>query len=271
MGVGEILDTGINLARRNYRALVMVVAWAIVPVYALAALLRVISGGALSQAGLAPALARGDAGPLVAFAVFSLVIGAGVGIASGLATAALTIGYAGLIEPGRGPDRLEAGALYRAAASRILPLILLFIVVALASILLIIVFPLGIYVFVRWSLSGVVLMVERTGPIASLRRSRQLTRGSWWHTLGVLLAGAIIFGILSLVFGSAGGAIAGVVGGLLGSSVVVGLIQDITSAVAGILVTPFSVAYLVVLYYELRARTEGYDLQQRAAQVASAE
>ena len=43
------------------------------------------------------------------------------------------------------------------------------------------------------------------------------------------------------------------------------------SAVAGILVTPFSVAYLVVLYYELRARTEGYDLQQRAAQVASAE
>jgi hypothetical protein len=271
MGVGEILDTGINLARRNYRALVMVVAWAIIPVYVLAAVLRVVSGGGLSQTGLAPALARGEPGPLFAFVVFSAITGVAVAIANALATAALTIGYARLIEPGRGPAHLEAGVLYRAAASRILPLILLFIVEGLAAILLIIVFPLGIYVFVRWSLSGIVLMIERTGPIVSLRRSRQLTRGSWWHTLGVLLAGAVIFGILSLVFGSAGGAIAGVVGGLLGSSVAVGLIQDVTSAVAGILVTPFSVAYLVVLYYELRARTEGYDLEQRAAQVASAE
>jgi hypothetical protein len=81
------------------------------------------------------------------------------------------------------------------------------------------------------------------------------------------LAGAIVFGLLSLAFSSVGGFIAGTLQALAGSVVLSGLVRDLVSALNAILLTPFTAAYLVVLYYELRARNEGYDLQVRAAQV----
>src|SRR5438309_2079550 len=42
MGVGEVLDAGITLARRNYRSLLLLAAWALVPAYALFALASVL-------------------------------------------------------------------------------------------------------------------------------------------------------------------------------------------------------------------------------------
>lgn len=274
MGVGELLDASITLTRRNYRALVMVAAWAIIPAYVLVAVLRALLGGGLTVDDVQAAAERGDLRTLLLYVALNAIIGLAIGVASAIATAAITIGFAGLIEPGPTALSLEPGPLYRAAAARVIPLLLLFTVLGLSALLLfapIITSPLGVYVSVRWALAGVVVMAKRTGPIEGLRRSWQLTRGAWWHTLGVLVAGAVIFGILSSIAGAVGGVVAGVVGSVVDSGLITNVLGDIASAVGAVLVTPFSVAYLVLLYYELRARTEGYDLQQRAAQVASFE
>ena len=48
------------------------------------------------------------------------------------------------------------------------------------------------------------------------------------------------------------------------------ILAQIGSVLVAILIEPFSVAMFVVLYYELMARTEGFDLLQRAQQTVAA-
>jgi hypothetical protein len=274
MGVGELLDRSINLARRHYRELVLVAAWAIVPAYVLAAIFRAILGSGLDSESVQNAVARNDFTTLILYLVLNLGIAVLVAIASAIATAATAVGYSGLIEPGRAPPLIEPGPLYRVAATRLVSLFVVFLLIGLTVgplFLLIVLSPLGIFLAIRWAAAAVIVMIEGTGPIAALRRSWALTRRSWWHTLGVLVAGGFIFGILSSIAGAVGALVAVLVGLFLGRGVVTDILGDMASAGGAILVTPFSVAYLVLLYYELRARAEGYDLEQRAAQVASLE
>jgi hypothetical protein len=92
-----------------------------------------------------------------------------------------------------------------------------------------------------------------------------LTRRAWWHTLGVFVVSGLIIGIASAVVSGIFGAI-GTVLTLTGSAAVGGVFSIFGSSLATIFVTPFSVAISVVLYYELRARQEGFDLESRARQ-----
>jgi hypothetical protein len=69
------------------------------------------------------------------------------------------------------------------------------------------------WLWVRFSLAAVITVIESQGPVASLRRSFHLVRGSWWRVagisfLGYLLAGAaswviqIVAQIVTVAFGS---------------------------------------------------------------------
>ena len=81
-----------------------------------------------------------------------------------------------------------------------------------------------------------------------------------------LIAFVIAFGITQLLL-PVFSAVSGVISGILtvsGNTVAANLVTAITSFVVGLLVTPISIAIYVVLYYELRARREGFDLQLRA-------
>jgi len=254
-GVAEVLDTGFNLARRQYRPLAIASAWGIVPPTTVQAILTALLASAPEQGtGLAVLLGLSSL-----LAVFGAI----------LASMAVTIGCARLIEAADGPPDLSLGGLYRAAVGRLPTLIVFSIVVLFASIPLIILFPLGVYVYVRWLVSWVALLVERTGPLASLGRSWTLTGGFWWHTMVIGLAATLIIWVLNAVVGGIfqgiGGILAFVFGGVLIGAVVTGL----GGAIAFPLTEPFSAAILVVLYYELRARKEGFDLEQRARYLAS--
>ena len=81
--------------------------------------------------------------------------------------------------------------------------ILSMIVTAVGFVLLVI--P-GIILVVRLGVSGFALVEDRLGPIVSLRRSWDLTRGRFWHLLGfslvlglINLLGALLIGIGLLV------------------------------------------------------------------------
>lgn len=95
-----------------------------------------------------------------------------------------------------------------------------------------------------------VAVVERPGPIASLKRSTDLTKGNRWRILGIILILVVIsFGIniIGFVLMFLGPAIGGILQGLL-------------SALVGI----FSAVLIAVGYYKLRVAKEGVDIGEIA-------
>ena len=251
-GIGEVLDLGFNLARRNFRLLVGIALWGLVPGSVLSAVATVAGAtGSEPSAGVVVALI----GTLIA-ALITI-----------LAEAAACVACGRLIEGGASSDDLSATSLYGAAFERFRWLLLWGLIITIVGVPLVIIAPLGVFVGVRWSVSWTALLLEGRGPIESLRRSWGLTRGSWWHTAMVLLTTSLIIGAISWALLAVVGGVGVALGALVGSDVITALVSALVGIVSGVITTPFTAALAVVLYYELRARAEGFDLELRARQV----
>jgi hypothetical protein len=129
---------------------------------------------------------------------------------------------------------------------------------------------------IRLSLAAPATVLERYGPWTSLRRSWNLTRGSFWRILGILLLTLIVVGIASFILELPFDIIKGIVGG--GSTTPVSLLGAATSGsaaaiiiggiggiVASAIVRPVSSGVIVLLYLDMRMRKEGLDLALRNA------
>jgi uncharacterized membrane protein len=152
--------------------------------------------------------------------------------------------------------------------SRMLPLFVLTILfglgVGLGALLL---FIPGLILMVMWYVAVPCCVIERTGPVRSFGRSRELTKGSRWKLFGLILLTIII----SLVFATVVGALFGIIGGLTDF---VDLVQQQKEAtwplltfqlvISGIQQAFFSVL-VVVTYYHLRLHKEGADIDSIAS------
>jgi hypothetical protein len=122
----------------------------------------------------------------------------------------------------------------------------------------------GIYLAVRWSLSVVAMMAEDLGPIKGMSRSWNLVRGMWWRTFGIILIVLIMRFFIGLALGFLFGLIAGLVtSGDVGLAVVA-----VGTTILGALISPIVTIALVLLYFDLRVRKEGLDLDQLAQQTS---
>jgi hypothetical protein len=148
---------------------------------------------------------------------------------------------------------VKLGPALRAAASRIMPLIGLTICATLGVFIgvVLLIVP-GIILSVMWFVAAPVCVVERKGPLASLGRSAEITRGHRWAILGVSillgLAAVLVTGILEAVLGQLGDAVAA-----LGT-----LIWDGAWGA-------FYAVFLGIIYHDLRVAKEGIDTHQIAA------
>lgn len=240
MGVGEVVDTAISLARQNFRLLVTITAWAVAPAFVVGAILELSSG-------------------IPTLGTFVTAIG------QWLAGIAVVVACSRIIVPTDQSDQLRPGGLYRRAIGRLWRLALWFLLYLIPAIPLVILFPLGLYLGVRWGLWWIAVIVDGAGPIQAPRTSWNLTRRAWWHTVGVTVISGLLYGIVSGLVGAVFGAIGSLV--IIAGSVALGSVfVSLGGAVGSIVVAPFSVATWVVLYYELRARQEGFDLEARARQ-----
>lgn len=112
------------------------------------------------------------------------------------------------------------------------------------------------------------MTLEQTGPIASLKRSWQLTSGSFWRTLGYYLVAMIAASAVSFVFSTIGqvlgmGSAAGLVqsDGTLNSAaawamIPMFIILVLLQIAAQLLVTPFLVSYQTCMYLDQHRRLE---------------
>ena len=103
--------------------------------------------------------------------------------------------------------------------------------------------PYAIYLGVRWSLSREAVMLERASALSALSRSAERVRGQWWRVFGVKLL--ILFISLTV-------------------SVFLSLVPQIGDILGAVLGTPVFVIGSLLLYYDLRARRDGYGLPELA-------
>ena len=257
LSVGEMLDAGFRLFRARFGTLLLCV---LVPILPFAILGTILQASVDENAFDVNAPASADSGTALAGSlVAGLVQSAAVALAIAACFKAISAAYLG--------ERTDAGESLRYALGRAIPLLVTYVIwiviVSIGTILLII--P-GIFLATRLSMTFAALVFERTGPFGSLGRSWQLTKGNFWRTLGTLVVVFLITFVLQLVLG-------GIAGGILGASdsgeFAVAVVLTLVNVLTLVVTYPLWAAVVSVLYYDLRVRNEGFDLQLLARGVGA--
>ena len=122
----------------------------------------------------------------------------------------------------------------------------------------------GIWLYVSFAVAVPALLTEDVRGRRALGRSRRLVKGRWWATFGVIVLGSLLAGLVS-------GAITGALGAASladpDNEVVSVVLGTIGGTVASTLTTPFQAAFITVLYFDLRVRKEGFDLELLAERI----
>lgn len=246
--LGEILSAAFNIYKANASKLILIVAIVVVPLSFINALLSGVAFRGTTNAQdvvIDRSFGLFVAGAL-ATAVISIIIWAVLQAAILRAAAQATIG-----------DPVDPEESYRYGFKRLGSVILVSLLVGLALVggFILLVIP-GIIFWVFFSVSVPVLIVENRRGRAAMSRSWNLVKGHFWHAFGVLIVAAIIAGVISGILGSIGGD--------------AWVIRWIFTAIGTIVTAPFSSLVSVLLYLDLRARSEALSADTLRAELAAA-
>ena len=122
----------------------------------------------------------------------------------------------------------------------------------------------AIYLAVRWSLVVAAMMAEDIGPIRGLGRSWNLVSGSWWRTFGILL----IVWVLQVIITYGLFILFGVIAALFSTGDFQAALVQVGGTLLSAVVSPITTIAVTLLYFDLRVRKEGLDLDQLAQQTS---
>ena len=280
MGVGEILDTTFSLYREHFLLFLGIIA-----VYFLGSLLTYSLEGFLEDTDLKNLVANHANMPFMLVSMGGVIV----------ATAAIflerhTTSTDALKQALRRFWYLLGGYLLWVTIL-VIPLIvtLLFLIsitpgTSLGAALFIpfIFAPFVIYFAVRWGLVFEVLLIEKTNVQNAFKRSSELVRGTWWRVFGMfililLLSVAILYifeislGTIFILTNMAGGTDFkeliqwSVMEADLGSSnLLFYAIMTCTDLILSTFIFPIWVIGVTLLYFDLRIRKEGFDIEIQA-------
>jgi hypothetical protein len=104
--------------------------------------------------------------------------------------------------------------------------------------LILIIVP-GLFLITIWAVIIPVIVIERSGALASFGRSRQLVRGRGWHVFGTLVIVYIIMLAVNIILGLVFSALPHVLG------------DGLSSVISGTLISPFLALVVTLVYYRL--------------------
>jgi len=271
--IGEILDVGIKVYTRNAKTLFKLVALVVIPVQVLGVLVIMSTiPDALASASQNPFQFAPDAAPVPGFElrdvliyVAGLLVVVVLGfVSTAIATAAcfkaVTDAYLGGTPDWRSSLRFTLdhfGAL--------LWVTFLATLGTLGGTMLCIL-P-GIWLGIVWSVATPVLLTEDRRGTKALGRSFELVQSRFWPATGVIVISYLIETVLNSALGAS---VAAVTFTEVGQNIVLSqVVSGTAGAIAAILATPFRAAVIAVLYFDLRVRKEGFDLQLLAQRMGS--
>ena len=97
----------------------------------------------------------------------------------------------------------------------------------------------GLFLITIWAVIVPVIIIERSGAMASFGRSRELVRGRAWHVFGTLVLVYIIMLAVNIVLGLIFVALPHVLG------------EGLSSVISGTLISPFLALVVTLVYYRL--------------------
>jgi hypothetical protein len=97
----------------------------------------------------------------------------------------------------------------------------------------------GLFLMTIWAVIVPVIVIERSGALASFGRSRALVRGHGWHVFGTLVLVYIIQIVVQFVLS------------LIFSALPVVLGDGLSSVISGTLISPFLALVVTLVYYRL--------------------
>lgn len=132
--------------------------------------------------------------------------------------------------------------------------------------LLLVVMVAALALLVRILFTSQAVIVENAGAWASLVRSWRLTEGSFWRIVGYMLIVLLLIYVLIALPTFVVSFIASIVGLDLRVQFI---INTCANAVLSVIATPFSMITYTLLYFDLRVRKEGFDLEYQARSLLS--
>jgi glycerophosphoryl diester phosphodiesterase family protein len=257
LSIGEILDAGFRLFRSRFGALMTCV---LVPIVPLTILGTFLVASADENAFDVNAPATDDGGAVTANLIDALISGAAAALAIAACFKVISAAYLG--------ERSDAGSSLRYGLTRFPALMVAYVAIYIGLVFgfLLLVIP-GIIFAVKWSLTFAAIVAERAGPFAAMGRSWSLTGDHWWRTFGTLLVVILLSVVLTTVLFIALGAALATSDSI--SELTFAVLVTLVSIVVTAVVYPLVSAIITVLYYDLRVRKEGFDLQLLARSVGA--
>jgi hypothetical protein len=259
LGVGEILDAGSKIYRSKFATMLKAVAIVIVPVQVLNVLVTLSLPDTSTTAGATTTTSDSEWAGIAALLLIFVINVVSSALAQAACLKAVSDTYLGTETDWRGSLRFG----FRRFGS-LLWLTLIHGVIVLLALAACIV-P-GVWLYVAWSVAVPVLLIEGTRGFGALRRSFNLVRRRWWPTAGILLLANLLatavaagIGLVALPLLLAG----------RDNELVYDLANGVFGAAASVLTIPFVAAVVAVVYFDLRVRKEGFDLQLRAQRIGA--
>jgi hypothetical protein len=289
LGVSEILDGAVTYIRRNPRATLGMSAILTSVIELIVTVAEYFIIGGQARADVTPdALARSLGWAFITLSVGSLLTAYVVLLLSGLLAPVMARTLLGRTTSFGGLWRIVRPRVPRLLGAASLVMLIVFLTVAVPfapmiaavaanapdsvqAITWIIGVPVALVLmvsgYVWFALAPPILVLERRGVIASLRRSAEVVRGRWWRTFGVLFLSLVITllagsFVLPTPFAIAQRIVLGInphpSGWALVGLVALGAVGRI---IAGTLVNPFNACVIAMVYADRRMRREALDLE----------
>ena len=253
MTASDILDGSFAILRRAPGTILGLTAVFVVPVQALGAWLGRGAEGLDLDALLDQTDTSFQLGPTGVSDAATAVLLVGPMVALVFVAAAI----ARLVSAWQVGHDLRPGELVRATLGRSGALLVSFVLVHLLELVSIFGVLLPLAVMTWFLVTAPVIGAEGLGPIAAMRRSARLVSRRFWMVLGLALLGFLV----EQLFESAIGLLPIVLSGIVGTEGALWVLPAVAGIFTSLVTVPVVAGVTVLIYLDLRVRTEGLDLE----------